>query len=233
MWSSGSFCCGSCRKSGLGCGEEPLLQDQADLCVSPGFDLLIVVNSEEVVELLWFFVFPFLRREKWRFGDHTCKVRNTSLTDRSYSCYCKRSKVRAGTRPVPDGCGSGVSKFAHGVFGAGGAQGEVTPEEGCRARRQWMEGWNWAPLCARKWVRAGWAGFLPKDGVLRLQLSTHVKSLLGDGCRADGWLLFFSSSGVLCVSGVPLLSKSDSHLFIGFASPFPSGRRLLIHLLPF
>ena len=36
---------------------------------------------------------------------------------------------------MPDGCGSGVSKFAHGVFGAGGARGKVTPEEGCRARR--------------------------------------------------------------------------------------------------
>lgn len=36
---------------------------------------------------------------------------------------------------MPDGCRSGVSKVAHGAFAAGGAWGEVTSEEVCRAKR--------------------------------------------------------------------------------------------------
>ena len=64
-------------------------------------------------------------------------------------------------------------------------------------------------------VSGGWLSRAPPAGRgCSDQLSAHFKSPVWDGCRADGWLLFPFSSGELCVSGVPLLSKSDSHLVI-------------------
>lgn len=63
---------GVCRKGDLECSEEPLLQNQANLCISPGFHLLIVVNSEEVVELLDYSI-SLRKMGEMTLRDHTCK----------------------------------------------------------------------------------------------------------------------------------------------------------------
>lgn len=142
---------------------------------------------------------------------------------------CKRSKANAGNGLVPSGWGSGVRKAAHAGFGADGTWGKAIAGEGCQGKE--------APGTALQEEVSGWGlaeqGSYWRTAKLRLQLSTHLESPLRGWPQGRRLASVLFQLWVLCASGVPVISKSDSYLFICFTSFFPSGRRLLIHLLPF